>query len=214
MPGLFISFEGLDGCGKSTQMQLAAEYLQKKGIDPVLTREPGGTGISEQIRSILLNAQNESMDPWTEALLYAASRRQHVRERILPALRDNRVVLTDRFVDSSIAYQGYGRELGPEAVRRLNAPAVEGCMPDLTFFFDCPAGLSAERRKESGGAPDRVEHSGSRFFERVYAGFVQLCEKEPDRFIRIDASDSCENTHAQVQDALEALLRRKGYDLA
>lgn len=210
MPGLFITFEGLDGCGKSTQMHLAADFLREQGYSPVTTREPGGCGIAEQIRGILLDERNDAMDPLTEALLYAAARRQHVKERVSPALADGKIVLSDRFVDSSVAYQGYGRDLGPDAVAELNAPAVSGCMPDLTLFFDCPPELARQRLAEQSIAPDRLEGSSASFFDRVYDGFSSLCEQHPERFVRIDATGPAEKTQDLVRQTILAALPPKG----
>lgn len=213
VPGLFITFEGIDGCGKTTQIAYAAEYLRDKGLDVLQTREPGGCRISEQLRGVLLDTENTGMDPVTEALLYAAARRQHVEEVIAPARAQGRTVLSDRFLDSSLAYQGYGRGLGREVVLQMNEPAVQSCTPDATIFLDClPA--EARERSDTFDAPDRVESSTAAFFRRVREGFIELCDLYPERIVRIDAADSVETTRQKVRQALDEILRRKGADLA
>lgn len=213
MKGIFISFEGLDGCGKSRQMQFFSEYLQENGYDPVLTREPGGCSISEQIREILLDTKNSRMDAWTEAYLYAAARRQHVEEVIRPALEQGKIVLSDRFLDSSIAYQGAGRELGLSTIAELNMQATRGCMPDFTVFLDCEP-EEAHSRKDEDVVPDRVEKSGAQFFSSVREGFLASWKSEPERILRIDASGPKEATRLLVQDALRDRLKEKGLKLA
>ena len=209
MRGLFVSFEGADGCGKSTQMKLAAEYLRQKGVEPVLTREPGGCPMSESVRTILLDPTNRAMAPETEMLLYAAARAQHVAEVIRPALEEGRVVLSDRYIDSSFAYQGCGRGLGVEAVRNVNAYAMKDIWPDLTLFFDVPAeeGIARMRKRSEH---DRLEQSGEQFFQRVRDGFRETARKNPDRVVSIDASGPVEETQKQVRAALDEALAWKG----
>jgi dTMP kinase len=181
--GRFITFEGPDGSGKSTQIRLLGEYLSGKGLDIVYTREPGGTRIGEKIRNITLDPENTEMDPLTEAMLYASSRAQHVAEIIRPALEAGRTVLCDRYVDSSIAYQGYGRGLG-ETVACVNDIAVGDVKPDLTIFIDIPPTSCFERIGQSGG--DRMESEDISYHEAVYKGYLRLAIGHPDRIRRVD----------------------------
>lgn len=205
MKGLFISVEGTDGAGKSTQIDLLLKYLEKKGVDVVFTREPGGTYISEKIRDIILDTDNVGMTGECEALLYAASRAQHVKGKILPALNAGKTVICDRYVDSSIVYQGVARNLGKEEVKAINDFAINGCMPDLTLFFDLPVEESVKRKKGTG-ALDRIEMEGFEFHKKIYDGYVSLAEANPQRIKRIDASKSVEKVHAQVLSVLEGLI--------
>ncbi len=167
---MFVSFEGCEGVGKSTQLRLLREYLERTGQEAVYVREPGSTEISEQIRKVILDPANTQMTDMTEAMLYAASRAQLVREVIKPALSAGKLVICDRFVDSSVAYQGYGRNMGADVIKHINAPAVDGCMPDLTVFID----LSPENSWRKYRTEDRLEQESVEFFDKVYNGF--LCE--------------------------------------
>lgn len=206
MKGYLISVEGSDGSGKSTQLQNIIAYLQQKGVDLVVTREPGGTAVSEAIRALLLDATYTEMTAKTEMLLYAASRAQHVEQKIIPALQQGKVVVTDRFTDSSIAYQGYGRELG-DVVAKVNEIATGGCQPDLTIFLDLPPKQGILRKKqEQNHTMDRVELEESPFHEKVYVGYQMLYQAEPQRICRIDASGSMESVFAEIQKRLDALL--------
>ncbi len=208
MNNFFISIEGTDGSGKSTQIQKIQEYLQAKNHPIRLTREPGGTDIAEEIRELLLHPDHKEMAPKTEMLLYAAARAQHVEELILPTLASGVSVLTDRFVDSSIAYQAYGRELG-EMVTIVNEIATGGKTPDMTFFLDLPPHLGiARKQKEENHVMDRLELEAETFHKRVYDGFVALCMENPDRVRRIDASQSKEAVFAEIQKGLDELLER------
>jgi len=207
--GLFITFEGVDGCGKSTQMRFLSEHLERLGYNCVLTREPGGCSISEQIRSILLSVENKNMDCRTEALLYAAARVQHINEVIMPAVAEGKIVLCDRFLDSSIAYQGYGRGLGKEFVLGINAYAMNNAMPDATFFFECPP-KSAFTRMNPAKQMDRLEQETMTFFERVFAGYQAIAAEEPARVIKIDASGSKYETSQKVK----AIAEKRIADLA
>ncbi len=186
MKGVFITFEGPDGSGKTTQIRLLAEYCEQKGYRVVLTREPGGTPISEAIRALLLDPAHKEMDGVTEALLYAASRAQHVAEKIRPALDDGCIVLCDRFMDSSIAYQGYARGLGDD-VRVINEFAVQGTRPDITFFLDVPAAVG-KARVASARNLDRLEQEDLAFHNAVYEGYQQLKERYADRYVCLDGS--------------------------
>ncbi len=205
MKGLFISVEGTDGAGKSTQIDLLLEYLKAKGVEVIYTREPGGTYISEKIREIILDTDNEGMEGACEALLYAASRAQHVREKIVPALNDGKMVICDRYVDSSIVYQGVARGLGIDDVRAINDFAIGGVMPDLTLFFDLTVEESVKRKKNMGSL-DRIEKESFDFHKKIYDGYVALAESDPARIKRIDASRPVEEVHKQVLKALEGLI--------
>lgn len=197
MPGFFLSLEGSDGCGKSTQAALLRQFLEDAGYPVTYSREPGGCPISERIRDIILDVRSEGMSDECEALLYAASRAQHVHEVILPALRRGDVMLCDRFVDSSIAYQGVGRGLG-YWVWEINRRAAENNMPNLTLFFDLNPD-EAIRRRLNAAAADRLESEGDRFMRVVYDAFIGICEKHPDRIVRVDASGNIEQIRDRVR---------------
>ena len=205
--GLFITFEGVDGCGKSTQMQLLAEHLASRGHSLLTTREPGGPALSEKIRTLLLDVENAEMCCETEALLYAAARVQHIEEEILPALEAGKIVLCDRYLDSSLAYQGYGRNLGLKTVLEMNRFAVERCMPDLTLFFDIDAEAAFARCKAR--EPDRLESGGDEFFLRTYQGFLALLERYPERIRRIDVSGTKFETHERLCLMIDRLLEQR-----
>jgi dTMP kinase len=206
MRGLFITFEGADGCGKSTQLRFLAEYLEEQGVSVVCTREPGGCPVSEKIRGIVLGVGNE-MDAVTEAMLYAASRAAHVRQVIRPALDAGQVVLCDRFIHSSLAYQGYGRELGVELVSQINAPAVDGCMPDATVFINIPPERAFERMNEHK-VYDRLESEDIAFHRRAYDGFTEL-SKGPG-IISIDAKGTKHETQEIIRESLIPLFKKAG----
>ncbi len=196
-PGAFITLEGSDGCGKSTQHKLLREALEQCGLDVVSTREPGGCPISEKIRNVLLDVKSLGMTDECEALLFAAARKQHVNDTILPALKRGQVVLCDRFVDSSIAYQGAGRGLG-DWVRQINERAVNGCLPELTLVFDLSPQEALKRRYNASEA-DRIELSPQDFQNRVYKAFMRMCESGEKRFYKVDASGSIEQIHDVVR---------------
>ncbi len=200
--GLFITFEGLDGAGKSTQIHKVKEIFEKKGYEVVLTREPGGTQISEKIRNIILDNNNDEMSFVTEALLYAASRAQHVHEKIKPALDAGKVVICDRYVHSSIAYQGYGRQLGADRVMQINSYAIEGIMPDISFFILLPSDKAMERLKNSQRELDRLEVEEIDFFERIEKGYNQIAE-DYDNIIKIDASKSVDEIAEEIKYWIE-----------
>lgn len=201
---LFITIEGPDGSGKSTQIAKLKETLEKSGKEVVLTREPGGTAISEKIRHIILDRDNKEMCAMTEALLYAASRAQHVEQLIKPALAAGKPVICDRFVDSSIAYQGYGRGLG-DAVRTINEYAVAGCMPDVTFLLY----IDPERSKNRIRAEklDRLDLEELHFHKEVYRGYMELLKQYPERMIAINADRSIEEVAEEIQNHLKRLLK-------
>ena len=211
MRGKFITIEGTDGSGKSTQIELLMDYLRKKGADVIFTREPGGTQISEKIREIILDVDNSEMTGITEALLYAAARSQHVEEKIIPALEAGKIIICDRFVDSSIAYQGAARGLGAEKIMGINEAALHGIMPDMTLFFD----LSPEKgilRKKNERALDRLEKEKMDFHEKVYEGYKNLCKKYPERIKPIDADRSIDEVHSEVIEVRDGLLKGKYYE--
>lgn len=186
--GKFITFEGCDGSGKSTQLRLFSEYLTKEGIPHIFTREPGGGKISEQIREILLNGKNAEMTDECEALLYAAARVQHLADRVEPALKEGKLVICDRYVDSSFAYQAYARGLGLDFIEKINAFALERYLPDATVFID----LSPEdafQRKHGADENDRLEQAGMAFHKKVYDGYKALAAKH-ERFIAVDGKQT------------------------
>lgn len=196
---MFITFEGGDGSGKSTQIAKLKDALQAKGFDVVLTREPGGTPISEKIRQVILDKDNQGMTPVTEALLYAAARAQLVRQVIIPALEEGRIVICDRFLDSSIAYQGFGRQLG-DAVDNINQYAIAGCMPDLTIFLKLDPASGRERI--GSREKDRIEMESDAFHQRVAEGYRWLEENYPERILAVDASQSIEEIAVKIEAAV------------
>lgn len=196
MSGKFITIEGPDGAGKSTVIQQLVEKLNEEITVPIVTtREPGGIPISEKIREVILNPTHTMMDERTEALLYAAARRQHLIEKILPALSNNQVVLCDRFIDSSIAYQGAARGIGIQEVRQINDFAIEGHYPDLTLYLDVEAsiGLSRINKGRTEETLDRLDKESLEFHEKVRQAYLELLEAESDRIKKVDASQSIEN---------------------
>ena len=197
--GAFLSVEGPDGSGKGTQIQCLSETLARWGFEVIHTREPGGTPIGEKIRSILLDRENAAMTAETEALLYAASRAQHVREKIRPAVNGGSVILCDRFLDSSVAYQGGGRQLGIDEVLAINAPAVDGTMPDLTVYLDIDH-RKAMARRCAVSEPDRLEMEAESFHARVEEGYHRLIVRNPDRFAVVDADDTREKVAEKVAE--------------
>lgn len=206
--GKFISIEGMDGCGKTTQLELLQKKLKQYGFQTVLTREPGGTKISEEIRQILLSTGNTEMHPRTEALLYAASRSQHVQEWIKPNLSRGYSVLCDRFVDSSIAYQGGGRQLGQQNVRMVNDFAIDGLLPHRTIYLHMDAEKALARRAKSGKL-DRLEREKVEFFLRTQAVYDKIAEENKERYILIDADDSIENIARTVFIQAASVLDEK-----
>lgn len=202
--GLFITFEGPDGSGKSTQIKLMEEYLKASGHDTLLTREPGGTEISEKIRQIILDTNNTEMSHMTEALLYAASRAQHVDQVIRPALEAGKTVICDRFVDSSIVYQGFGRKLG-ESVEVINEYAIGDCMPDITILLMINPSIGISRA--SDGKPDRIESESISYHEAVYEAYLALMKKFPERIFGVDASGTIESIHEEIRNKINELLK-------
>ncbi len=201
MKGNFITFEGCEGSGKSTQINLFKNYLDKKGVDYLFVREPGGTEISEQIRKIILDVKNSEMCDQAEALLYASARAQLISEKILPALNAGKIVLCDRYIDSSFAYQAYARGLGFDFISKINSYALENCMPVKTVFLNISS-KDAFLRKGGADKDDRLELSGESFHQKVYEGYIELSKKFSDRFIMIDCSGEKLETHQKIVDAL------------
>lgn len=203
--GAFLSIEGLDGSGKGTQIKLLTDAIDRFGFELQLSREPGGCAISEKLRDIILDKNNTEMDDITEALLYAASRAQHVREVIRPAVAAGRVLLCDRFVDSSVAYQGGGRQLGVQKVLDINAPAVDGTMPLATIYLDVDHETSLKRRAAATEL-DRMELAGDSFHARTEAGYRELIRRDPARFIVVDATRTPEEIGKEVAEKVIARL--------
>lgn len=204
--GKFITFEGPDGSGKTTVSQAVIERLQKEGYRLLLTREPGGIAIAEQIRSIILDPKNIAMDARTEALLYAASRRQHLVEKVLPALEEGVHVISDRFIDSSLAYQGCGRQIGIEAVFEMNQFAIENHMPVKTIYFDIDAETGLERIKKGRSVLDRLDQETLDFHHAVFEGYQKVIHLYPERMIMIDARKPLEEVIEAAYLAVKGVI--------
>ena len=208
--GLFITFEGGEGCGKSTHIKTLREYLAKKGFDCLCTREPGGSPISEKIRRLLLSPEDgKDMDAKTEILLFEAARRQHAKQTILPALEAGRIVISDRFFDSTTAYQGAARRLDPKDVEWLNNFAAGEAVPDLTILLDLPVeeGLGRAAKRDAHNA-DRMGSQTLEFYQKVRAAFLKLAESDKNRFAVVSAEGSREETFAQIAAAVERKLQK------
>ena len=202
MKGKFITFEGCEGVGKSHQLRLLQEYMNNNGIKYYLTREPGGSTVSEKIRGIILDGKNTEMTDECEAMLYAAARVQLLKEIIKPKLDAGELIFCDRFVDSSLAYQGRARGLGYEFIESINAYAIKNFTPNYTIFLNLPP-EQAFKRKGGVDKTDRLELSGMEFHNNVYAGYLELAKKYPERIIVIDASGTREQTHSKIVNALK-----------
>ena len=200
---LFITFEGADGCGKTTQIELLNKYLQEKGFKTLVTREPGAKGLGEKLREILLSYDGE-VSPNCESFLFLADRAQHVDCVIKPALKDGVIVLCDRHTDSTVAYQGYGRQLDIEQIKKLNEIAVNGLKPDLTIVFDIDIETSMQR---VGKTKDRMESAGMDFFNRVRNGYLAIAKDEPNRVKVINAADTIERIHEKVINEVNLIGR-------
>lgn len=211
MAGVFITFEGIDGCGKSTQLRLLAGVLRSQGLDVVTTREPGGTALGQRLRAALLDI-DEQVDPLTELLVFAADRAQHVRTHLLPSLATNHVVLSDRYADSTVAFQGAGRGFDPELIRQVVALATDGLKPDLTLIFDLSVAESTVRtkRRAENKQKDRIDIEDAAFHNRVRDAYLEIAKAEPERVRVIDATGSTEQTHAKVIDAITPVLKARG----
>ena len=206
MKGKFIVFEGIDGSGKTTQLNLLAENLRSRGFTVLDTREPGGTRVGESIREILLNPAYSELAPRAEALLYAAARAQHVVQVILPALNKGEIVLCDRFIDSSLTYQGFGRGIGVNLLKRINEPATDGLVPDLTIILDSGIENGMERINQSGRDVDRIEREARTFHRKVRSGYLELAAREPCRYRVINANRPVGQVYADVLISVEEIL--------
>lgn len=209
MKGIFITVEGPDGSGKTTQLQLLVRSLTEKGYEVVVTREPGGTKVGNSIREVLLSPEHDEMTPRVEMMLYAASRAQNIDQVIRPALKRGAIVVCDRFVDASIAYQGYGLQYDLNQILSLNEWATAGIKPDLTFLFDLPPDQASRRMKDRGQF-DRIESRDESFHQRVYDGFKKILEQHPDRMVRIDANATIEMIQDEVLDITLERLNERG----
>ena len=203
--GLFISFEGIDGVGKSTQLDLLVQFLAEQGQTVCRTLEPGGTDLGREIRELLLDRKGE-VAPRAEALLFAADRAHHVATVIRPALERGEVVVTDRYLDSSVAYQGSGRDLGFDQVRDLSLFAVDGLLPKLTVLLDLDANKAAARRSNTGAEPDRLERAKIEFFEAARQAYLKMAADEPARFLVLDAEQSVESMQQKIRERVQGLL--------
>lgn len=206
MNGILISLEGPDGAGKTTVLKEILPEIKKMKRDIISTREPGGVRLAEEIRQLILDPKNTEIDSKTEMLLFAAARRLHMQEKMLPALKAGKVVIVDRFIDSSVAYQGYGRELGVEVVDWLNNFATDGLKPDLTLYFDIDTDVALDRiMSNRADEVNRLDLERAEMHRKVRQGYLQMVEKEPQRFVTIDASQSVEKV---VSDTIEAIKER------
>lgn len=208
---LFISFEGVEGSGKTTQIRRLERYLIRKGIPCKVTREPGGPPISEKVRKILLNPDHQEMAPLSELLLYEAARAQHLKDVIEPVLKKGGVVLCDRFSDATIAYQGFGRKLDLELIRRLNQLATQGRKPDVTFLLDCPSGLGLKRavqrnQRQRKTKEERFEREKIQFHQRVRKGYRWIAKEEPHRVKVIDTREGVDKSFEKIRRIVDELI--------
>ncbi|MCH7662972.1 MAG: dTMP kinase [Chloroflexi bacterium] len=204
---MFLTLEGPDGSGKSSQMNPLAEYLREQGHDVLETREPGGTEIGDQVRQVIMDLKNKSMFPTSEILLFQAARAQLVREVIQPSLAEGKVVLCDRYADSTLAYQGYGHQTDLELLKRIIEFATGGLIPDLTFYLDIDAQEGLRRRTDGGGEWNRLDDYEVAFHQRVRAGYHEMIAAEPERWVEIDGAQSPEVVQKTLQDAVLARLK-------
>jgi len=200
--GLFITFEGIDACGKSTQVRMLEEFLRKNEQKVICLRDPGATPISEAIRSILLDNKNAVMSPWSELLLYEAARAQMVEESIRPSLASGCIVICDRFYDSTTAYQGYARGLNLDIVEQANQIGSVGLTPDITFILDLDARVAAERKRKIGVPADRMEAEGSFFQEKVRRGYLNIAKQHPQRVKLLDGSQSVDEIQRHIRSSI------------
>ena len=220
MPGTFITFEGIDGSGKSTQLRLLINYLRAHGCNALVTREPGGTALGLRLREALLDALEE-VDPLTELLVFAADRAQHVRRTLLPALEGGAVVISDRYADATVAYQGAGRGFSPELISQIVQLATGGLKPDLTLLFDVSVAESIGRtkRRSTGknasvkSGRDRLDIENAEFHARVRDAYLQIAAAEPERIKVIDSSGPVERTQERVKEVIIPFLRRRGHEI-
>jgi dTMP kinase len=211
MAGAFITFEGIDGCGKSTQLRMLASALRVHGLDVVTTREPGGTSLGQKLRAALLDVE-EQVDPLAELLVFAADRAQHVRKHLRPAVETNHVVLSDRYADATVAYQGAGRGFDPKLIREIVDLATGGLKPDLTLIFDLSVDESTARtrRRSDSKQKDRLDIEDVAFHVRVRDAYLEIAKAEPDRVRIVDASGSSDQTHSLVMKTVMPLLKARG----
>jgi len=208
--GYFIAFEGGEGSGKSTILEKIYNWLLEENKDCIKTREPGGIKISEQIREVILDAENTKMDPRTEALLYAAARRQHLVEKVMPALDAGKVILCDRFIDSSLAYQGFARGLGIEEIYKINEFAIGECMPNISILFDIDPAVGLERiNKDKNREVNRIDLEKIDFHNRVREGYNEVFETSKGRMIKIDASKTIEEVYEDVKKIITVHINLK-----
>lgn len=207
--GVFIVFEGGEGAGKSVQASLLSNRLREQGLPVIITREPGGTRIGEQIRAITHDTENVDLDAKTESYLMAAARAQHVVEIIEPALTDGHIVICDRYVDSSIAYQGYGRKLGEETIRTLNQLALNGAVPNITILLDFSPEEGLKRRLTSTKKTDRLDLQDKEFYERVHEGYLHLAKEHPNQYVVIDAKKSIDEISGAIWETLKDILQKQ-----
>lgn len=211
MKGLFVTFEGVDGCGKSTQVQLVTERLLFEGYPVVRTREPGGTPLAEKIRSLLIDPDNSEMVHGCELLLYLAARAQHVQERIVPELNNGSIVICDRFQEATFAYQGFGRGLPMQKLQMLNEFATGGLSPDLTFLFDIPVEKAMLRMSAMHKVKDRLELGGAPFFERIRQGYLQVAKESPGRCIVLDGDLPREKLAETIYETIEKKIKERPF---
>jgi dTMP kinase len=209
MRGLFITFEGIDGCGKSTQLDLLAQQIKRRGFEVVVTREPGGTLLGEGIRQLLVSDVSVHVAPTTELLLYVAARAQHVAELIAPSLEAGRIVISDRYTDSTVAFQGYGRGLDAAMIEKLNNFATAGLVPDLTIVFDIDPALARARldSRPVGGLLGAFDEQHADFHQRMREGYLKLAKEQPSRIHVVDAGGAVEETHSRVMALVLPLIR-------
>ena len=209
-PGKLITFEGLDGCGKSTQLERQAERLRQRGFPVSTTHEPGGTWVGQQIREIVLHAASDALTPFTELALMFAARTQHIEQVIVPALEDGHVVLCDRFTDSSLAYQGHGRGISLAVIRALEESLYRDIRPDLTFVLDVDPAAAAQRtvarNRAASEKESRFEREGLEFFEQVRQGYRRIAEQEPERVRMVDGRGSVAEVHARISSLVDQFL--------
>ncbi|MFN2576774.1 MAG: dTMP kinase [Pyrinomonadaceae bacterium] len=212
MAGVFITFEGIDGCGKSTQLRLLSSELRARDLAVVTTREPGGTTLGQKLRAALLDVR-EQVDPLAELLVFAADRAQHVRTVLRPALAENKIVMSDRYADATVAYQGSGRGFESELITEIVQLATGGLTPDLTLLFDLtiPESAVRTRRRVAAKTTDRLDSEDVEFHERVRKAYLEIAKSNPERVRVINASGSAQETHALVMDVLMPFLKERGF---
>lgn len=208
MNGLFITFEGIDFCGKTTQTQKLVSYLRRKGRNVLLLREPGGDRIAEKIRNVLLSEKNSALTPLSELLLYEASRAQLTQKVILPALKKGKVVICDRYFDSTLAYQGYGRDLDKKMIKYLNQISTFGLLPDLTVLLDVSVETSFNRRKKEKRKKDRLENERLEFHQKIREGYLKIARENQRRIKVVDGTENVDKTWEKVKKAVDSFLKK------